>query len=145
MYTIPTTNYLFTITKSHLLNLIDDNYFMFKHNNKLSNCAFENLSKIFIFLFRVFFTQIIRYQIFLIRLNSAYLQIICKYKFVRYGHIERLKLYMTPLRSPKCRIFKQQYLEIGRFSISVWSLEPKVLKLDGSSLGNMPSIYIPNG
>ena len=65
------------------------------------------------------------------------------------NHWMLLSVCFTPflaLWSPKCPIFKWRNLEICWFSSCGYNfhsaVEPKVLKLEGSSFGNRPTIYV---
>ena len=97
---------------------------------------------------------------FLSLLNSSkkvlvtHLQLVCKLNFVRYSHIneKKLALYVPwfnsdgPLKSKvshlkNLRFFKVQALD-PKF---VLALKPRVLKLEGSSYGIRPSIYVLKG
>ena len=78
---------------------------------------------------------------------------VCKYKFVRYGHAKKkLVLYLPqfksygPLKSDMSHLknlilFNFQDLD----SKFVLALKPRVLKLEGSSFGIRPIIYVLKG
>ena len=77
---------------------------------------------------------------------------VCKFKFVRYGHIKKIALFGPWFNSEspvKSNLFHLKILRFFNFQDMdpklVLVLHPRVLKRGGSSLGIRPSIYVLKG